>query len=176
VQIWSAFYAVIGGAAAWLMGLLFVAVSINATAILNEAHGTSRRLGEQAFHNYVVVLLVSLLALVPSLTTSEFSLVTLVLTGISAIWMPVRIYFAFTRPHDGGSRPLVLIRHLFSLIVFAMLIFASGRMALKMGDSRNLLAASTVVLLFAATRASWELLQRQRLGKRTNASMFPHPG
>jgi NAD(P)-dependent dehydrogenase (short-subunit alcohol dehydrogenase family) len=37
-------------------GALFVAVSINATAILNEAHGASHRLGEQTFHNYVVVL------------------------------------------------------------------------------------------------------------------------
>ena len=170
MQIWSAFYAVIGGAAAGLMRLLFVAVSINATAILNEAHGTSRRLGEQAFHNYVVVLLVSLLVLVPSLTTSEFSLVTIVLTGISAIWMPVRIYLAFTKPHDGGSRALVLIRHFFSLIGFAMLIFASVRMAFRMGDRRKLLAASTAVLLFAATRAPWELLLRVARVKHTGVS------
>ena len=136
---------------------------------LNAAHGTSRRLGEQAFHNYVVVLLVSLLVLVPSLTTSEFSLVTIVLTGISAIWMPVRIYLAFTKPHDGGSRALVLIRHFFSLIGFAMLIFASVRMAFRMGDRRKLLAASTAVLLFAATRASWELLLRVATVKDTGA-------
>ena len=74
--------------------------------------------------------------------------------------MPARIYFAFTQPHDSGSRPLVLVRHLFSIIGFAMLICATVRMAFKMGDSRKLLAASTVVLLFAATRASWELLLR----------------
>src|ERR1700678_4047097 len=37
-------------------GAVFVAVSINATAILNEAHGASPRLGEQTCHNYVVVL------------------------------------------------------------------------------------------------------------------------
>src|SRR5277367_273784 len=158
--IWSAFYAVIGGAAAGLMGLLFVAVSINARAILNEPHGSSRRLGEQAFHNYVIILLVSLIALCPSLTISEFSFVTLAMTAVSAIWMVVRVYLAFTEPHDGSSRPLALFRHLSSLIGFGMLIFATARMALKRGDSRNLLAASTEVLLFAATRASWELLLR----------------
>jgi hypothetical protein len=49
MQIWSGFYTVIAGAAATLLGLLFVAVSINATAILNEADGNSRRLAEQAF-------------------------------------------------------------------------------------------------------------------------------
>lgn len=89
----------------------------------------------------VIVLLVSLLALVPSLTTSEFSLVTLVLTGVSALWMPARIYSAFTQPHDGGSRPLVLVRHLVSILGFAILICATVRMAFKMGDSRKLLAA-----------------------------------
>ena len=65
---------------------------------------------------------------------------TLVLTGVSALWMPARIYSAFTQPHDGGSRPLVLVRHLFSIIGFAMLICATVRMAFKMGDSRKLLA------------------------------------
>jgi hypothetical protein len=160
MQIWSAFYAVIGGAAAGLMGLLFVAVSINAKAILSEAQGSSRRLGEQAFHNYVIVLFVSLVALFPSLTISEFSFVTFTVVAVSAIWMLVRVYSAFTEHHDGSSRPLALFRHLSSLIGFGMLIFATARMAFKSATSLNLLAASTIVLLFAATRASWELLLR----------------
>jgi hypothetical protein len=134
MQIWSAFYAVIGGAAAALMGLLFVAVSINATAILNEPRGTSRRLGEQAFHNYVTVLLVSLLALFPSLTLPEFSFLTRALTAISAIWVLIRLYRAFTQAHDGSSPSLVLFRHLLSLISFGMLVFAAAHMALNMAD------------------------------------------
>jgi hypothetical protein len=60
MQVWFGFYAVAGGAAATLMGLLFVAVSINAAAILNEARGHLQRLAEQAFQNCATVLLVSL--------------------------------------------------------------------------------------------------------------------
>ena len=34
MQAWSSYYATIGGAAATLLGLLFVAVSVNASAAL----------------------------------------------------------------------------------------------------------------------------------------------
>ena len=39
-----------------------------------------------------------------------------------------------------------------------MLIFAALRMALNVGDSRSLFAVATIILLFSATAASWELL------------------
>ncbi|HEY2446695.1 MAG TPA: hypothetical protein VGI20_13250 [Rhizomicrobium sp.] len=160
MQAWSEFYAVIGSAATTLLGLLFVAVSINATAILNEAHGNSQRLAEQAFQNFLAVMLVSLFALFPSLSISEFSFVTLGVTGISAFWVLVRLYLALVKPHEAGLRRQSLRRLATSLVGFGMMIFAALRMALNLDDSRNLLAASTVVLLISATAVSWELLLR----------------
>jgi hypothetical protein len=68
---WLEFYSVIGGSAATLLGLLFVAVSMNAAAILGKAHENSKRLAEQAFQNYLAVMLVSLLAIFPTLDISE---------------------------------------------------------------------------------------------------------
>ena len=38
---------------------------------------------------------------------------------------------------------------------FGMLIFAALRMALNVGDSRNLFAVATIILLFSATAVSW---------------------
>jgi hypothetical protein len=72
MQGWLGFYAVTAGAAATLMGLLFVVVSINGAAILGGGHHHSRRLAEQAFQNYVAVLVVSLLALFPDLSNTQF--------------------------------------------------------------------------------------------------------
>jgi len=163
MQVWFGFYAVVGGATATLMGLLFVAVSINAAAVLsvqNDEYGHSRRLAEQAFYKYVAVLSVSLIALFPSLSLSEFSFVTLLVTATSGVWVLVRLYQALTQPHGPTSRMQLLRRQILSLIGFGMLIFAAVRMASSLGDSRNLLAASTVVLLLAATSASWALLVR----------------
>jgi len=160
MQDWFGFYAVIGGAAATLMGLLFVAVSMNRAAILTEAHGHSRRLAEQVFQNFVAVLSVALVALFPSLTLREFSLAALLVTAISAVWVLVRMYAALTRPLGTISRVQLLRGQMFSLIGFGLLIFATVRMASNMGDNRNLVAASTIILLLSATRASWALLLR----------------
>jgi hypothetical protein len=173
MQVWFGFYTVIAGAAVTLMGLLFVAVSINAAAILNEAHGHSRRLAEQAFQNYIAVLVVSLFALFPSLSISTFSLLTLLVTAASGVWVLVRLYLALTKP-NGDTRRIHLLRpQILSLVGFGMLIFAAARMASKMGDERNLLAASTMILLLAATNVSWALLLRIAAVKRAGPHRPP---
>jgi len=160
MQPWFGFYAVIGAAAATLLGLLFVAVSMNAAAMLGVGHETAKRLAEQAFQNYQAVLLISLLALFPDMNTSTFGLVTICVTTVWAMWMLVRFYLALVRPSDHESRWYALRRHLSSLIGFGMLIIAALRMAMKWGEDRNLFAIATIVLLFSATLVSWDLLIR----------------
>jgi len=160
MQTWLGFYAVTAGAAATLTGLMFVAVSVNVAAILGDAQGNSRRLAEQAFQNYLAVLLVSLLAMFPSMSLAELGFVTLCVTAAWAIWVLVRAYLALTRPYSSGSRLHSLRRQTSSLIGFGMLIFAALRMALNIGDSRNLFAVATIILLFSAAAVSWELLIR----------------
>jgi hypothetical protein len=54
---------VISSASAALLRLLFVSISINAPATLGEGQDHSRRLAEQAFQNYLAVLMVAQLAL-----------------------------------------------------------------------------------------------------------------
>ena len=70
---WFTFYAVIGAASATLTGLLFVALSMNAAVALSRGPEGSRRLAEQAFENYLAVLMVSLLALFPDIVESPTS-------------------------------------------------------------------------------------------------------
>ncbi len=160
MQAWFAFYTVTGGASAALLGLLFVAVSMNAAAILGDEHQGSRRLAEQAFQNYLVVLMVSVLALFPQITLTEFSSTALSLTVFSAGWMLVRLYLALTRPADLHSRLFALRRHFAALVGFAMLFAAALLMILRREDHRSWFAASLMVLLFSATEVSWELLMR----------------
>ena len=160
METWSGFYTVIGGASAALLGLLFVAVSVNVAAILGDAQENSKRLAEQAFQNYISVLLVSLLALFPSMTLQELGFVTLCVTALPAIWVLVRVYLALTGTYRGDSRLNALRRHTSSLIGFGMLIYAAVRLALNFGDSRNLFAIATIILLFSATAVSWGLLIR----------------
>ena len=160
MQAWFSFYALIGGAAATLMGLLFVATSLNAVAALSRGPQGSRRLAEQAFENYLVVLMVSLLALFPDTSLINFGRITLLVTATWTVWVMVRLYQAAAEASVHETRAAAIRRHVSTLIGFGLLLYAAGRMALDGGDTRDTLAAANIVLLFSATEKAWGLLNR----------------
>jgi hypothetical protein len=160
MQLWTQFYAAIGSAAAALLGLLFVAVSINASAAVGPDEAVSRRLTEQAFQNYLAVMMVAFLALFPGIETRTFGMVTLITTAAWAIWVVIRFCQTLTQRLERRPWIYSVRRHVSSLIGFAILLVSAFRMALNHGTSYNLLAASTLVLLFSSTTVSWELLRR----------------
>lgn len=157
MQPWTQFYATIGTAAAALLGLLFVVVSINVSVALGP---TARPLTEQAFQNYLTVMLMAFLALFPGITTTTFGIVALVTSAASSVWVAIRFYQTLALHMRRGSWVYPLRRHLSSLIGFGILIVSALRMALNWGTSYNWFAASTLILLFSATEASWGLLKR----------------
>jgi len=160
MQAWFDFYAVIGAAAATLTGLLFVAMSMNAPAALSRGPEGSRRLAEQAFENYLAVLMVSLLALFPDMSLLLFGRITLVVTATWTAWVLVRLYQAAAQPSVHETRWVALRRHVSTMIGFGLLIYAAARMALNGSDERDTLAAANIVLLFSATEKAWGLLNR----------------
>ncbi|HEY2070061.1 MAG TPA: hypothetical protein VGG48_10945 [Rhizomicrobium sp.] len=158
MQIWFGFYSVVAGMAATLMGLLFVSVSINAAAILGDAHENEKRLAEQAFANYLAVLLVSLFAIFPTLTISQLGSSALAVTALGSVWVLVRLYQVVMSPQESGLRLQALRRQFSSLLGYGMLIYAAARMAFGPGDTRNLFGVAVIVLLSSATAVSWGLL------------------
>jgi uncharacterized membrane protein len=160
MQAWFNFYAVIGASSATLMGLLFVAMSMNAAEALSRGPQGSRRLAEQAFENYLAVLMVSLLALFPDMSLITFGRITLLVTGTWTVWVVVRLYQAAAEPSVHETRLVTIRRHASTLIGFGLLIYSAGRMALDGNDMLNTLAAANIVLLFSATERAWGLLNR----------------
>src|ERR1700761_7432197 len=120
MQAWSTFYSVIGTAAAALMGLLFVVISVNAPETLGPGREVSRRLAEQAFQNYLVVLITSLLALIPGMSRSLFGINTLAAITVWLIWVFIRIYQVLSGPGRLDTRLSIMRRHLPSLIGFGL--------------------------------------------------------
>jgi hypothetical protein len=165
MQAWFNFYAVIGAAAATLTGLLFVAVSMNAVVVLSKGPQGSRRFAEQAFENYLAVLMVSLLALFPDMSLITFGRITLLVTGTWTVWVVVRLYQAAAEPSVHETRLATIRRHVSTLIGFGLLIYSAGRMALDGKDMLNTLAAANIVLLFSATEKAWGLLNRIAVAK-----------
>src|SRR5438045_3399996 len=62
---WHDFYLTAGAAAATLIGLLFVGISINLDEFATDEGTGIRVLAEQAFSNFVFVLLIALFVLIP---------------------------------------------------------------------------------------------------------------
>ena len=106
------------------------------------------------------MILVSLLTLFPDIKTSTFGWVALTLSGLSGVWVVVRLYLSIARPSGEQSRLNPLRRQFSSVVGFAMLLYAGARMAVGEPDSYNLFAAATMVLVSSATIVSWELLLR----------------
>jgi peptidoglycan/LPS O-acetylase OafA/YrhL len=78
---WQPFATALAAASATLMGLLFVALSLN-THILTETHyGAQRRLARLAFGAFAQLLLIALLLLIPHPTVRLLALAL----GISAL-------------------------------------------------------------------------------------------
>jgi hypothetical protein len=155
---WFTFFEMIGGAAATLLGLLFVSASVNAKAILSDAHRHSRRLAEQAFQNYLVILIVSLGAVLPRPSMWGFSYFILGGSGVWAVWVLLRVAEALREGAQSGERFKLVRRYVASLIGFGMLVYSGARMAIAREDMLDFTAIGLLVLLVSATVVSWELL------------------
>jgi hypothetical protein len=166
MEPWTQFYATVATAAAALLGLLFVVVSINVSAALGPVDIASRRMTEQAFQNYLAVMMVALLALFPGIAATTFGMVTLITTASWSVWVLIRLYQALALRAERRLWIQALRRHISSVIGFGILLVSAFRMALNWGESYNWVAASTLVLLFSATAVSWELLRRMAASSR----------
>ncbi|HEY5337794.1 MAG TPA: hypothetical protein VIJ85_06305 [Rhizomicrobium sp.] len=155
---WINFYEMIGGAAATLLGLLFVSVSVNAEKILGSTHTHSRRLAEQAFQNYLAVLMISLMGVFPGVSTASYGLTILWIISVWSVWILIRLYQVLTRPVFDESRKVTLRRFAASIIGFGLLIYGGVNMALGNGDYHQTISIALLVLLLSATVVSWELL------------------
>jgi hypothetical protein len=158
MSAWQSFFEMTGGAAGTLLGLLFVSASVNAKAILSDAHRHSRRLAEQAFQNYLVILMVSLGAVVPRPSIWGFGYFILGTTVLWAIWVVVRVVSTLRDERAGGSRYQMVRRYIASTIGFGMLVYSGLAISFAHEDLLEYTAIGVLLLLISATVVSWELL------------------
>ena len=155
---WASFFEMIGGAAATLLGLLFVSTSVNAKAILSDAHRHSRRLAEQAFQNYLVILIVSLGAMLPRPAIWGFGDFVLGASAIWVVWVVVRVIEALREGAQSGSPFKLARRYTASVIGFGMLVYSGAGISFAHQDLIDFTAVGVLILLISATIVSWELL------------------
>ena len=157
---WHDFYITIGTASASLIGLLFVALSINVDAIAGPSGDDLRAYAEQAFANFATVLLVAVVFLVPSHDASSSGVAYLLLGALGGIRMLRHAPAIWRARRTGQVGEVAFWRLLLPTAALAGLIVAG--FGLIAGDASALywLVGVILAMLMSAARSSWDLLVR----------------
>lgn len=167
---WHDFYLTAGAASATLIGLLFVGVSINLDQFTADEGTSLRLLAEQAFSNFVFVLLISLFVLVPNQDPPSLAVQLAIVGGLGLIRI-VRRVAAFRRGRAdpfGGWR--YVVRRLgLSAVACGVLIVVAWNVIPNPITSFFWLFGVVLVYLISAADSAWDLLvevgrERRRSG------------
>lgn len=156
---WETLYLLIGTAAATLMGLLFVAVSINVEKIRWDSRQDLRNFGALTFNDFFYVLLISVLFLTPRLgwLTMGSLLLLLALADLTnSILQWRRASRTKSNAKDGG----LSARFGFSIVCLAVLVLLSLAIMFQVQAALYGVLIIAICLLGTAAVNAWSLLIR----------------
>jgi hypothetical protein len=158
LQSWHDFYVTAGAAAASLVGLLFVGLSLHIRVVVS--HHDVRSLARATLMDFFVVLLVALVVLAPT-TDTRTTATWLIAVGAVSLGLVIRpAVRGFRTSHPRTLGLLVLIsRFVLSALCYAGIATMGvlfGRQDFEHGLSGLLIVV--IVLLVIAVRNTWDLL------------------
>jgi hypothetical protein len=158
VDGWHDFYMMIGTAAATLMGLLFVSLSLNADVITRKENADLRALAAHTFGSFMSVLMFAVLFLIPSQVPPGLGLPLL---GVGAYGLYNTIsHLLETRrkPPRIWARGGIARRFAIPLLCFGALMVIA--VSVLLGETGGLywLVPVMILLILAAGRNAWDLL------------------
>lgn len=162
LQEWQLFYATLAAACATLTGLLFVSVSMIIDVISSEAHPELMRAAKQAFANFLYVLSIAFLFLVPGQVPFGLGLGLLVLGGFGLFTVAKILHGVLhtkDRPPSGGD---TVREFALPLLAYFGLIAVAIAIMLAIADALYWLFGVLITLLVSASRNAWMLLMNAR--------------
>jgi hypothetical protein len=166
---WHDFFLASAGATAALLGLLFVGVSINLSAIAAAERVDLRARAGQAFVNLVMVLVISLIMLIPDPDPGSIAFSLGLVAAFALYRVAQNLYTVFqARERFRDSLP-TLRRISWTLIADVVLAFTAWRIWESAGSAAVIanLVVVVFVLLIGAADLAWQMLteltrQRER--------------
>jgi hypothetical protein len=155
---WHEFYGLLGAAAATLVALLFVAVSIGTSVLTPEPESrrnTATYMSPVVFH-YANILFLSLIVLVPTQTFESFGVVI----GVAAAGSVIYSIVIALRVH---RNPISDLPDRLCYGIVPMLCYASGLVVAPLVFEEkpaglNILAGAALLLLVINIRNAWDLM------------------
>jgi hypothetical protein len=156
---WQNFYILVGGVAATLIGLMFVAVTFGASLVTAESVESSRAFLDPTLAHFVQVLVTACLMLIPVMDSTSFGVLLMAMGGLRAVSLS-RVHRHMRAAHakfndvelsDWISAIVVpLLAHV--ALVGAGCAFLAGRTPLLA------VAVVTLVILLNGVYGAWELM------------------
>lgn len=153
---WHDFYIVAGTAAATLVGLLFVGLSLHLRAVLSRLE--VRSLARVTLANFGLILFVSLFMVIPQGASATSPL--LIGSGIFSLAVTAPSLVAAGRSRTRTLRPYQLVLRLGSSALGYVSVIVAGALLGRGSESAafSWLVVVTVALLVVSLRNSWDLL------------------
>jgi len=149
----------VGGTAATILGLLFVALSLNLDVINREENAHLRALAVQSFTCLVSILFTAFVFLIPEADPIGIG-IAFVMIGLVGALRAVQQFIAARKSRTDALGISSFWR--FVVPVLCFLGFISVGILVIQGDVRalNWLVGAIIFLIISATRSSWDLLVR----------------
>jgi hypothetical protein len=159
---WHDFYIMIGTAAATLVGLLFVSLSLNADVITDEANVGLRVLAAQTFANFLFVLLFAVVLLIPEQGPRGLGL-PLGCIGAYGLYLTVRRLLVARRTQTPGWGRGSVARHVGgSALCYLALLVVAVSVLLGRTAAMYWLVPVILLLIVEASLNAWGLLVQLR--------------
>jgi hypothetical protein len=169
---WHDFFAAVAGVAATLVGLLFVALALNPAVMADDGPAGLRTWAGQTFHNFLMVLVVALIVLIPETGPLGLGLPLLILGvwGVARVLADARRVRSDPAPEWHGRA--VLTRFASPLAGYAIAGWVGTQVLRGAVDAVGWLVATVFFLMMSAAGNCWDLLHE--IGDR-HRSELPDP-
>ena len=156
---WHEFYTTVAGLSATLVGLLFVGVGLNPRIISKTGPAGMRVLSAQTFHNFIILLVIALVILIPDDSARTLT-ITLLIVGVQGI---LRVAFdlrnARRDPDPHWSAVQALARYVFPALAYLICLGVAVVLSDSTSDALGWLVAVVFLLIMSATSNCWDLLE-----------------
>ena len=156
---WHDFYILAGSAAATLVGLLFVVLSFNLDILLHDRHAHLLAFARQTLMEFVFVLMISLVFLVPHVSVRPLGLL---LALFSLVWLALAFIGrqrASRRSHKAHDENVPTRRRITGMLAMTIVaVTGLGMLFWRSPYAAYLMISAICTLLGNAAGGSWHLL------------------
>lgn len=158
LEPWRDFYTLTGTAAATLMGLLFVALSLNPRIMTDTGSEHLRAWAGQTMSNLVALVILSLICMMPDLDSPAFALALLLTGGQGLVRATIRLRHVLVNDRGAWRARDLILRLVLPIGAYVIMLWVASAEFTGTSRAGDWLVWAVFLLVSSAAEASWTLL------------------